>query len=411
MPNKQEPCTIFSERKKVQGKQKQEILDRAVEDVIVRKDLEKLLDSKKKLRVYFGIDPTSTQIHLGNAIPLRKLRDFAELGHEVIFLVGSFTARIGDTSDKESMRQPMNQDEIEKNFETYKDQAAKIIDFSNAEIVYNHKWLEKLSFDDVAKLAQQFTVQQMIERDLYQKRLQDGKPIGLHEFLYPLMQGYDSVELEVDVEIGGNDQLFNMLAGRALLKAYKNKVKHVVTTPLIEGLDGRKMSKSYGNTIDITDKPNDMFGKIMSMRDDLIIKYFELCTDIPMSEIHEIAEGLKNGDNPRNAKAYLAREIVKLYHSEKDSDNAEAEFDNVFVKKGKPDDIRCIKIKDKKKKIDDLLLETELAVSKSEAKRLIGQGGVKVDDKVISDWKMEIEIEPEMIVQVGKRKFVKLKVK
>jgi len=387
---------------------KQEILDRAVEDVIVRKDLEKLLDSKKKLRVYFGIDPTSTQIHLGNAIALRKLRDFAELGHEVIFLVGSFTARIGDTSDKESMRQPIEQDEIEKNFADYKEQAAKIIDFSKAQIEYNHKWLEKLSFDDVAKLAQEFTVQQMIERDMYQQRMKAGKPIGLHEFLYPLMQGYDSVELEVDLEIGGNDQLFNMLAGRTLLKAYKNKQKHVLTTPLLEGLDGRKMSKTYNNTINITDKPNDMFGKVMSMRDDLIIKYFELCTDIPMPEVHEIAEGLKNGDNPRNAKAYLAREIVKLYHSKDESETAEAEFDKVFVKKGKPDDIRKEKIENRGWRIDELLVELKLVASKNEAKRIIEQGGVKIDDEVVSDWKQDINVKTDMIVQVGKRKFVKI---
>ena len=391
--------------------QTQELLDRAVEDVIVRKDLEKLLDSKKKIRVYLGIDPTSTQIHLGNAIPLRKLREFQEAGHEVIFLVGSFTARIGDTSDKEAMRQPIEQEQIEKNFTGYKQQASKIIDFSNAKIVYNHEWLEKLSFGDVAKLAQQFTVQQMIERDMYQKRLKDGKPIGLHEFLYPLMQGYDSVELEVDLEIGGTDQLFNMLAGRTLLKAYKNKEKHVLTTPLLEGLDGRKMSKSYGNTINITDEPNDMFGKIMSMRDDLIVKYFELCTNIPLEEIHEISEGLKNGDNPRNAKAYLAREIVKMYHSGKDSDSAEAEFDKVFVKKGKPENIEILKIKSGEYQVVDLLNELDMTQSKSDAKRTIEQGGVKINDNLISDWKEKIDVKNDMIIQVGKRKFVKIKIK
>ncbi|PIQ78141.1 MAG: tyrosine--tRNA ligase [Parcubacteria group bacterium CG11_big_fil_rev_8_21_14_0_20_41_14] len=389
----------------------QDILDRAVEQVIVRKDLEKLLESKKKLKVYLGIDPTSTRIHLGNAIPLRKLRDFQDAGHEVIFLVGSFTALIGDTSDKDAMRVPLSEKEIEKNFQTYKEQAAKILDFSKARIEYNGEWLSKLCFEDIVKLAQHFTVQQMIERDMYQKRLKESKPIGLHEFLYPLMQGYDSVELEVDIEIGGNDQLFNMLAGRTLLKAYKNKVKHVVATPLIEGLDGRKMSKSYGNTINITDKPNDMFGKIMSMHDDLIIKYFELCTDIPMHEIHEIAEGLKNGDNPRNAKAYLAREIVKLYHSEKESTSAEQAFENVFVKKGKPDDIKTVKIKSGSYQLDELLDELELAPSKTEAKRLVEQGGVKIDDKVVSDWKKKIDIKSDMIVQVGKRKFAKIKIK
>jgi tyrosyl-tRNA synthetase len=387
----------------------EEILIRGVQDVVVRKELEKLLESGKKLKIYLGIDPTSTHISLGNAIPLRKLRDFQELGHKVIFLVGSFTARIGDTSDKDAIRKPMEPSVIEKNFKTYKEQASKIIDLKKAKIVYNDKWLSKLKFDDVAKLAQNFTVQQMIERDLYQKRLQDGKPIGLHEFLYPLMQGYDSVELEVDVEIGGNDQLFNMLAGRTLLKAYKNKAKHVVTTPLIEGLDGRKMSKSYGNTIDIADKPNDMFGKVMSMHDDLIIKYFELCTDLPMSEIHEIEEGLRNGDNPRGAKAYLAREIVKLYHSVEDSTDAEKEFDNVFKKHGKPEDIKEKKVRDSKLEIRDLLIELDMAQSKSEAQRLVEQGGVRINDEVVKDWKKKIDIESGMVVQVGKRKFAKIK--
>src|SRR3989338_7452521 len=265
-----------------------EVLERGVQEIAVRKDLEKLLCSGKKIRVYFGIDPTSTRITLGNAVPLRKLRDFQDLGHEVIFLVGSFTALIGDTSDKEAMRQAMTSEEIESNFKTYKEQAAKILDFSKAKIVYNGDWLSKLKFTDIVKLAQNFTVQQMIERDLYQKRLQAGKPIGLHEFLYPLMQGYDSVQLEVDLEIGGNDQLFNMLAGRTLLKIYKNKDKHVLTTPLLPGLDGRKMSKTYGNAVDITDVPNDMYGKIMSLRDELMLQYFELCTDLSLAEVSEI---------------------------------------------------------------------------------------------------------------------------
>lgn len=387
----------------------EEILDRAVEQVIVRKDLEKILDSKKKLRLYLGIDPSSTRIHLGNAIALRKLRDFQDQGHEVIFLVGSFTALIGDTSDKEAMRQPITSKEIEQNFKTYKDQASKILDFSKAKIMYNGDWLSKLSFEDIVKLAQEFTVQQMIERDMYQKRLKDGKPIGLHEFLYPLMQGYDSVAMDVDLEIGGTDQLFNMLAGRTLLKAMKNKEKHVLTVPLLEGLDGRKMSKSYNNTIDITDKPNDMFGKIMSMKDSLIIKYFELCTDLPMSEIHEIDEGLKNGDNPRNAKAYLAREIVKLYHGKDESESAEDAFDKVFVKHKKPDDIKTEKIKQSAYQANELLDELKMVSSKSEAKRIIEQGGVKIDDKVVHDWKDKIEVQSGMIVQVGKRKFVKIK--
>ncbi|MDP1709508.1 MAG: tyrosine--tRNA ligase [Candidatus Komeilibacteria bacterium] len=385
-----------------------ELLTRGVEDVIVRSGLEKLLNSGKKLRVYLGIDPTSTRITLGNAVPLRKLRDFQNLGHEVIFLVGTFTALIGDTSDKEAMRKPMTLDEIKANFKTYKQQASKILDFSKAKIVYNGDWLAKLKFTDIVKLAQNFTVQQMIERDMYQKRLRDKKPIGLHEFLYPLMQGYDSVHMEVDVEIGGNDQLFNMLAGRTLLKIYKNKEKYVLTTPLIEGLDGRKMSKSYGNSIDITDDPNDMFGKIMSLKDDLIVKYFELCTDVAPSEIEAIKKDLADGQNPRDIKARLGREIVALYHGQKAAAVAEQEFAQVFSKHKRPTDIPVRKIENRKWKMDELLAELDLVSSKSEARRLAEQGGVKIDDRVLSDCKVEIEIKKGMVVQVGKRKFVKI---
>ncbi|OJI06553.1 tyrosine--tRNA ligase [bacterium CG10_46_32] len=385
-----------------------ELLERGVAEVVVKKDLEKLLRSKKKLKVYLGLDPSSTLLHLGNAVPLRKLAAFQKLGHEVIFLVGSFTALIGDTSDKDAMRKVLTNKEIKENFKTYKKQASKILDFSKAKILYNGDWLGKLSFEDIVKLAQRFTVQQMIERDMYQKRLREGKPIGLHEFLYPLMQGYDSVHMEVDVEIGGSDQLFNMLAGRTLLKAYKNKEKHVLTTDLLEGLDGRKMSKSYSNTVNITDEPNDMFGKIMSLRDDLIIKYFELCTDTSVAEIEKIKKGLHAGDNPRDTKARLAREIVALYHGEKAAHAAEKEFNSVFQSKEKPADIPKKKVFGKQKQADELLVELGLAQSRSEAKRLIEQGGVRVDDVVIKDWKQSVDTQKGAIIQVGKRRFVEI---
>lgn len=385
------------------------LLGRGVSDVVVKKDLEKLLASGKKLKVYFGIDPTSPNIHLGNAVPLRKLRDFQEAGHQCILLVGSFTARIGDTSDKDAMRKSMDSAEIAKNFKTYKAQAAKILDIKKVKVLYNDKWLAKLSFTDVAKLASEFTVQQMIERDMFEKRLKEGKPIGLHEFLYPLMQGYDSVHMEVDVEIGGNDQLFNMLAGRTLLRTLKGKEKHVVTTPLIEGLDGRKMSKSYGNTVNITDEPADMYGKIMSLADGLIIKYFELCTDVPLDDIREIERGLAKGDNPRDAKARLASEIVALYHGEKAAHSAEEEFETVFRKGGQPEDVRIVlrATLTNPRSTSQVLVDAGLALSKSEARRLIEQGGVKKDgEKIDEDFG---DSEGEIVVQVGKRKFVKIK--
>ncbi len=384
-----------------------ELLSRGVQDVVPKKGLMEKLHKGDKLRVYLGIDPTSTHISLGNAVPLRKLRDFQNAGHEVIFLVGSFTALIGDTSDKDAMRKPMTPQEIEHNFHTYKEQASKILDFSRAKIMYNGDWLSDLTFQNIVELAQQFTVQQMIERDMYQQRLKAGKPIGLHEFMYPLMQGYDSVHMEVDLEIGGNDQLFNMLAGRTLLNAYKQKEKFVLTTPLIEGLDGRKMSKSYGNTIDIMDEPSDMFGKVMSMTDDLIIKYFLLCTDVSLKEIDEIDKGLKAGDNPRDSKVRLAREVVSLYHSRQSADTAEQEFVNVFKKGGIPEDIPTFKLNGERN-IIDLLELCKLIDSRAEAKRLIQQGGVKINDEKVDDLNKAIHLEGGMIVQVGKRKFAKI---
>lgn len=385
----------------------QELLTRGVECVVPGKGLAEKIKKGDKLRVYLGIDPTSTSISLGNAVPLRKLRDFQNAGHEVIFLVGSFTALIGDTSDKDAMRKPMTPEEIESNFHSYKEQASKILDFSKAKIMYNGDWLSKLNFQNLVELAQQFTVQQMIERDMYQVRMEKGKPIGLHEFLYPLMQGYDSVHMEVDLEIGGNDQLFNMLAGRTLLKHYKNKEKWVLCTSLIEGLDGRKMSKSYGNTIDIMDEPGDMFGKVMSMSDELIIKYMVLCTDMPVKEIDEIDAGLKAGDNPRDAKMRLAQEIVTLYHDKKAALKAGEEFVNVFKNKGMPDDMPEFRMSGDRN-IIDLLELCKLVDSRADAKRLIAQGGVKINGQPVPDANVSVRLEKDMVVQVGKRKFARI---
>ncbi|MCK5600408.1 tyrosine--tRNA ligase [Candidatus Pacearchaeota archaeon] len=384
-----------------------QLVTRGVQDIIPKKGLMEKLHNGDKLKVYLGIDPTSTTISLGNAVPLRKLRDFQNAGHEVIFLVGSFTALIGDTSDKDAMRKPLTAQEIEHNFQTYKDQASKILDFGRAKIMYNGDWLGKLSFTNIVELAQQFTVQQMIERDMYQKRLEGGKPIGLHEFLYPLMQGYDSVHMEVDLEIGGNDQLFNMLAGRTLLRTYKDKEKFVLTTPLIEGTDGRKMSKSYGNTIDIMDSPKDMFGKAMSIADELIVKYMLLCTDVSLKEIDEIDKGIKAGDNPRDAKVALAKAIVALYHNSSAADLAEEEFVNVFKKGGLPEDIPTFELSGDRN-ILDLLELCNLIDSRGEAKRLIQQGGVKINDEKVDDPNAVIHLEKDMVVQVGKRKFAKI---
>lgn len=388
----------------------EELLTRGVEQVIVRQTLEEKLKSGEKLKLYLGIDPTGSSIHLGHTIPLRKLRDFQRLGHQVIFLIGNFTALIGDTSDKESMRPVMTQEDIEQNFKTYKEQASKILDFSKVEIRYNADWLSKLSFADVVKLAQQFTVQQMIERDMYQKRLEGGKPIGLHEFLYPLMQGYDSVAMDVDLEIGGNDQTFNMLAGRTLQRIYNHKEKHILTTKILEGTDGRKMAKTYGNVINITDAPEEQFGKIMSMADNLISEYFTLCTDVPLKQIKEYEKAMAGGENPKNIKILLAKEVVSQYHSKDAADQAAKDFEEVFAKGGKPEKIESVKFDSGKFKVFALLEELELVESRSDARRLIEQGGVRINDEKLTDPDAIIELKDgqKVLLQVGKRKWLEV---
>lgn len=386
-----------------------QVLTRAVTNVVIREELEKLLRSGKKIKLYLGIDPTSNRIHLGNTVPLLKLQDFQNLGHEVYFLVGSFTALIGDTSDKTEGRKALTQEEVEANFQTYKKQASKLLDFKKTKIVYNGDWLKKLGFKEILQLANKFTVQQMIERDLYQRRIAAGNPVGLHEFLYPLMQGYDSVALDVDLEIGGNDQLFNMLAGRTLQKAFNNKEKYVLTTELIEGLDGRKMSKSYGNTVDLTDEPRDMYGKIMSMKDELITKYFVTCTRLPLEEVEAWEQKIKQGTNPRDAKMALARELVRMYHGDKEAAAAEEGFVNQFQKGNLPDEIEVYKVKAGEWKLVDLIAETKLEESKSQIRRLIEQGGVKVNQEKVSSPDTNVTVEnKELLLQVGKRKFGKI---
>lgn len=387
-----------------------ELLTRGVEDIIRKEELEKALKSGKKLKIYLGVDPSSPTVHLGHAVVLRKLRDFQKLGHQIFFLIGDFTGQVGDPSGQDNQRQILSHKQVLENAKTYKAQIAKTLDFkkNSPQIKYNSKWLKKLSFTDISQLASHFTVQQMLERDMFANRYKKGKPISLVEFLYPLMQGYDSVAMDVDMEVGGNDQLFNMLAGRTLMERLKNKTKIVMTFQLLEGPDGRKMSKSYGNVIGVTDQPNNMFGEVMSISDDLIIKYFTLCTDVPLEDIKGIESQLKSGANPRDVKAKLAREIVKIYHGEKAALKAEESFNTQFRDKKIPGDIAEIKIEDLKLKTDDLLVKTKLVSSKSEARRMIEQGGVKINQKKITD-NHEIKVETGMIVQIGKRKFIKIK--
>jgi len=388
------------------SKEIEKLLNRNVEEVFVKKGLEKLLASGKKLRIYIGVDPSSPVIHIGHAVGLRKLREFQDLGHKVIFLIGDFTGRIGDPSGKTTQRVPLTIEQVKENAKTYLEQAAKIIDIKKAEVRYNGEWLDKLTFKDVVTLASNFTVQQMIERDMFKERIKGGKPIALHEFLYPLMVGYDSVALDVDVEMGGTDQTFNMLAGRTLMKAIKGKEKHVVTVPLLVGTDGRKMSKSYDNVIGVNDASDDMFGKVMSIKDELILQYFKLCSDRSDEDIKEITKRLKGGENPRNLKFELAKDIVTIYHSEKEAENASKEFNQIFKDKEKPTEMPKAKYK-KGDKLVDVLVASKTVSSKSEARRLIQQNGVKDNDKVVTDIDYVLE-KGKHIVQVGKRRFLEL---
>lgn len=395
---------MISQKEKIK-----ELLTRGVEKIINREHLKKELESGKRLRVKLGIDPTASEIHLGNAVVLRKLKDFQDLGHQVIFLIGDFTAKIGDPSGRFSTRRSLTDKEIEKNMATYKKQVAKILNLDKIEIRYNSEWYNKIKLDDFFSLLQLVTVNRVLEREDFSQRLDKNLPLRLSEIFYPLLQGYDSVALKTDVEIGGQDQLLNMLMGRELQEKFGQKPQNVITLSLLEGLDGtRKMSKSYNNYIGITFELNDMFGKIMSIPDNLIIKYFILCTSVPLSEIHQIEERIKKGENPRDFKAKLAKEIVVLYHGEGKAVEAEKEFNKIFREKKLPSEIPSYKLRVMSYELIDLLVKTKLASSKSEAKRLILQGAVKINKKVERGWQKEIKIKKGIIIQVGKRKFVKL---
>ncbi len=382
-----------------------ELLTRAVSDVVPRKLAEDKLKTTKPMRLYLGVDPTGARLHLGHSVPLRKMRAFQDAGHHVILLIGSFTAMIGDPSGRDEMRQSLTEEDVKKNFETYIEQAKLILDMKKLEVRYNHEWLDILTYKDIAQHASFFTKQQLEERDMFRQREKKGDPIYVHEFLYPLMVAYDSVVLDVDCEIGGNDQLFNMLAGRTLQTAYHKRDKFVLTTKLIEGTDGRKMSKTYNNCVYLTDEPQEMYGKLLSMPDSLIPIYMECCTDMPMAEVIEAMRALKEGtENPKNLKMRLAREIVTMYHSSKDALSAEKAFENIFTNKGIPDDILEYKAK-KDENLIEALVASGSVKSTSDARRLLEQGGIKRDDAIVTD--ITAKAEPG-VWRIGKRKFLKI---
>jgi len=385
-------------------------LNRAVENVFPAKEkLAALLESGKRITVYTGIDPTGLTLHLGHLIWLRKLAELQKLGHRVILLIGDFTAMIGDPTDKSAARKRQTREEVLANCKRYKQQAETFLDFSGpnpAELKFNSEWLAKMSFSDVVELAAHFTVQQMIERDMFEKRVEEQKPIYLHEFLYPLMQGYDSVAMDVDLEIGGNDQMFNMLAGRTLMREMKQKEKFVLTLKLLEDPSGKKMGKSEGNVVAFTDAPEDMFGKVMSWTDGMILPGFELCTDVPDADISDMRARMADGENPMAFKRQLAKEIVTVLRSAKDADAADAHFSKVHQEKENPEEIPVYKVKSQKSKVVNVLVESGIVESKSEARRQVEQGGVKVDGVVVKDALSTVSA--GSVIQKGKRHFVKL---
>jgi len=386
---------------KIKTQKIEEVLTRGVDEVINRQHLEKRLKSAEKLRIKFGIDPTGSELHLGHSVPFRKLRQFQDLGHKIIFLIGDYTATIGDPSGRFEARKPLAEKQIKDNMKDYISQAGKILNIKKVEIRYNSEWYKKKNALFLFDLTSRFTIARVMERDDFKKRIKEDVDISVLEILYPLMQGYDSVELKADVEIGGRDQKFNLLMGRKVQKRYGQPKQDIVMVPLLEGTDGvRKMSKSYNNYIGLTEFSGKMYGKIMSIPDSLISNYFKLLTDISLPKKSKI--------NPRDAKARLAREIVAMYHSKKEAEKAEKEFNKVFKEKGLPTKIPGVKINRKKINILDLLVKAKLVSSKAEAKRLILQKGVKINSKIQEDWKAIIETKKDLVIQVGKRRFAKI---
>jgi tyrosyl-tRNA synthetase len=389
-----------------------EFIKKGAVDVIREEDLRAKLESSAKtgrpLRVKLGADPTAPDIHIGHTVVIRKLRAFQDLGHTAIFLIGDFTGMIGDPSGKNTTRPPLTREEILANAETYKKQIFKLLDPEKTEIRFNSEWFDAQGSAGFIKLASHTTVKQILERDDFEKRMNENRPIALHELLYPLVQGYDSVALRSDIELGGTDQKFNLLMGRNLQREYQQEPQVILTTPLLKGLDGvQKMSKSLNNYIGIDEAPNEMFGKVMSISDELMWEYYELLTDLTLPEI----EALKTADeNPRNLKVKLAKLIIRDFHSATAAEAAEADFVARFVKKEIPDEIEETEIAAGTYNLAELLVQTNLAPSKKEAKRLIEQGGVKQNGEKVSDTNAEIELTDEILLQVGKRKFLKVKV-
>ncbi len=386
-------------------KEVEKLLSRGIDEVIGLEGLKKRLLSGEQLRIKLGIDPTSPNLHLGRSVPLLKLRDFQEMGHQIVFIVGDFTGTIGDTSDKDSERPVLSKEDVQKNIKSYVSQASKIIDTKKAEVLFNSKWLSKLNFSQIGDLASVFSLNQFISRDLISKRLKEGKRISLKEALYPLMQGYDSVAIKADVELGGTDQRFNMLTGRDLQKHFGQKEQAIITGPIVEGLDGRKMSSSWGNTINFNDEAGDMFGKIMSLKDAFVIKYFTLLTRVPESEIEELKKQIIV--DPKKTKVHLAKTIVEMYHGEAQAKKAERSWEKTFSQGGIPEDIKGVSVSGPKKLID-IFIEESLLPSKTEFRRRYEAGAIKnAETEAVAPE----EISEDIVIKYGKKDFIKIEIK
>lgn len=385
------------------------LLEHNIENIIDKKHLLNFLLKNKKLRVKHGIDPTGKNIHIGRAIVLWKLREFQELGHKIILIIGDFTAQIGDPSDKLSKRPFLTESEIKQNMKNYLSQIGKILDLSKCELYYNSKWLKKLNLADISKIADIFTIQQMLERRNFAERFKKNQEISLRETLYPIMQGYDSVAVKADVEVGGADQLFNLHAGRKIQEFFGQKPQDIITIKMLLGLDGRKMSTSWGNVININDDPDNQYGKIMSMRDEMIPEYLTMITDLENKKVNELLKLFNSQKiNPKEIKKIIAFNVVSRYWGDKLAKKAEDKFEKLFVKKEITEDLPILKIKNKPKSVLDIVLLTKVVKSKSEAWRLILQGGFKINDKQISNPKDIIKFQNNDIIKIGKHNFFKI---
>ncbi|HOV24516.1 MAG TPA: tyrosine--tRNA ligase [Candidatus Marinimicrobia bacterium] len=400
-------------------KEQLEIIKRGVEELISEEEMVRKLENSIKthqpLRIKQGFDPTAPDIHLGHTVGIRKLRQFQDLGHTIVLIIGDYTGLVGDPSGKNETRPRLPYETLMKNAETYENQFFKILDKSKTEIHYNGEWFAKMKFDEIMNLAAKFTVARILERDDFTKRYKEGNPISLHEFFYPLMQGYDSVAIKADVELGATEQKFNLLTARDVQREYGQEPQVILTLPVLEGIDGgQRMSKSLGNYIGIDDEPDEMYGKIMSIPDNLILKYFTLVTDYSLAQLQEVKRRLNDCQtNPMVLKKELARAIIKMYHSESAARQAEQNFEQIFSKKEIPDDIEEIIIpsSDLPKPLVKLLTECGAVSSNGEARRLIQQGGVRINDEKISDINYAIQNKGEYITKVGKRRFFKFIVK